>query len=98
MSSCCHDFPPRIAPALIRASRRTLAYTAWSVAPTVAVAAALVWLLGSPALLIAGVLALPWLAWRYDNETGAFFPVAILFLIVCIVLALLLLLMAIAIH
>jgi hypothetical protein len=47
-------------------------------------------LLGRSGAILVVVLALPWLAWRYDNETGAFLPLAVLLLLVLGVLALLL--------
>jgi hypothetical protein len=56
------------------ASRRTLNYTAWSITPVAAVTTALALFIGKSGLLFAGLMALPWFAWRYDNETGAFFP------------------------
>jgi hypothetical protein len=53
------------------------------------------WLWGRAGLLIAGLLALPWIAWRYDNETGTFLPLSVLMLFLFGVLGLLLYLMAI---
>jgi len=47
-------------------------------------------------LIVAGLLALPWFAWRYDNETGTFLPLAVLALFPIAVLALLLFLIALA--
>jgi hypothetical protein len=76
-------------------NRLTIAYTSWSIAP-VAVAVGIFWcLLGGLGVLITGLIALPWLAWRYDNETGAFLPLAVLLLLVCGVLGLVLFLTAI---
>lgn len=58
-------------------------------------AGGLVLLLGKHGLIAAALLALPWFAWRYDNDTGAFLPLAILFLLILGVLALLLALIAV---
>ena len=76
------------------ANRQRLSYAGWSVGPVGLAAALLAWFCGELGLLIAGLLALPWLAWRYDNETGAFLPLAVLLLFVFAVLALLLFLTA----
>ena len=78
-----------------KASRRTVGYTAWSAGPVVAAALVLWWPLGRPGLLIAGLLALPWIAWRYDNETRTFLPLSVLLLFLFGVLGMLLYLMAI---
>jgi hypothetical protein len=78
------------------ASRRTLAYTIRSVLPFVLVAALITFLLGRAGFLATMMLSLPWFAWRYDNQSGAFFILAVLAVIVLAVLALLILLMAIA--
>ena len=75
--------------------RQTLTYTGWSIAPVAAAALLLTWLIGRGGLLLAGLVALPWLAWRYDNETGTFLPLSVLVLFLFAVLALLLVLMAI---
>ena len=80
---------------MANASRLTVTYTGWSVAPVIAAALLLVWLIGRGGLLVAGLLALPWFAWRYDNETGTFLPLSVLVLFLFVVLALLLYLMAI---
>ncbi|HEX6783514.1 MAG TPA: hypothetical protein VF098_02515 [Sphingomicrobium sp.] len=61
-----------------------------SIAPVAAAAMLLPSLLGRSGAILVVVLALPWLAWRYDNETGAFLPLAVLLLLVLGVLALLL--------
>ena len=45
--------------------------------------------------MIALLLSLPWFAWRYDNESGAFLVLAVLLLLVIAIAALLLLLMAV---
>jgi hypothetical protein len=79
---------------LVKAKRRSLSYTAWSVAPIIVAALLLHWLLGKAGLFLAGLLALPWVAWRYDNETGTFLPLSVLLLFLFAVLALLLLLIA----
>jgi len=72
------------------AARRTLSYSLGSLAPLVLAIALLAWSLGRPGIWLAGLASLPWLAWRYDNETGAFFPLAVLLLLVLGVLGLLL--------
>jgi hypothetical protein len=74
----------------VGANRHTLRYTGWSFGPVALVATLLAWMFGGLGLLIAGVTALPWLAWRYDNQTGAFLPLAVLLLLVVAVLGLLL--------
>ena len=53
---------------------------------------------GSAAAIGVGLLALPVLAWRYDNRTGVFLPLSILFLTVIGILASLLGLIAIMHH
>lgn len=70
--------------------RLSLGYTSVSIAPVAAAAMLLPSLLGRSGAILVVVLALPWLAWRYDNETGAFLPLAVLLLLVLGVLALLL--------
>ena len=70
------------------AARRTLSYSLGSLAPLVLAIALLAWSLGRPGIWLAGLASLPWLAWRYDNE--AFFPLAVLLLLVLGVLGLLL--------
>lgn len=80
---------------MAKAKRRTAAYTGWSVTPVVAGGLLLLWLFGKPGLLIGGLLALPWFAWRYDNKTGTFLPLSVLLLFLFAVLGLLLYLMAI---
>jgi hypothetical protein len=47
-------------------------------------------------LVVAALLALPWFAWRYDNKSGTFLPLAVLALFPIAVLALLLFLIALA--
>ena len=80
---------------MAKGKRRTPNYTAWSVVPMATAALLLLWLLGTAGLVIAGLLALPWFAWRYDNETGTFLPLSVLLLFLFAVLGLLLYLMAI---
>ena len=46
-------------------------------------------------MLIEALLALPWLAWRYDNETGTFLPLSVLLLFLFAILGVLMFLMAI---
>jgi hypothetical protein len=77
-----------------KTDRRSLAYTSLSGAPFVAVAAGLFLLRGAPGVLIASVLSLPWFAWRYDNESGAFFILTMLLIIVLFALVSLLMLMS----
>jgi hypothetical protein len=79
----------------MKATRRTLSYSLASFAPLAISFLFLVWSLGRSGILLSGLTALPWLAWRYDNETGAFLPLALLFLLVFAVLALLLFLIAV---
>ena len=74
----------------MRANRGTLRYSLASIAPLVAAAIVLIWSIDRPGILVSGLAALPWLAWRYDNQTGAFLPLAILLLVVVGVLGLLL--------
>jgi hypothetical protein len=74
----------------MRTTRRTLSYSLGSFMPLAAALILLMWSVGRPGILLAGLGALPWLAWRYDNETGAFLPLAVLLLFVFAVLALLL--------
>ena len=50
---------------------------------------------GGPGVALAALAAIPWLAWRYDNETGTFLVLAILFLLVLAIPALLLTLIAV---
>jgi hypothetical protein len=61
-------------------------------AGSIAAAAALS---GSALAIAAALISLPAIAWRYDNRTGVFLPLAILLLIVVGVLAALLGLLAI---
>jgi hypothetical protein len=51
--------------------------------------------MGKAGVLIAGLLALPWIAWRYDNETGTFLPLSVLLVFLLTILGLLMFLMAI---
>ena len=74
----------------MRTTRRTLGYSLGSFAPLAAALTVLMWSLGRPGILLAGLAALPWLAWRYDNNAGAFLPLAVLLLFVLAALALLL--------
>lgn len=76
------------------APRRTVAYTVWSLPPVILSAVVLAWVLGKDGVALAALLALPWVAWRYDNETGTFLPLSVLLPFLLVVLALLLLLMA----
>jgi len=50
---------------------------------------------GSAATLLVCVLALPIIAWRYDNPTGAFFPLAVLFVLAVAILIVLMGLVAV---
>jgi hypothetical protein len=61
----------------------------------VACGAALAWRLGTVGVLLAALLSLPWMAWRYDNPTGHFLPLAVLVDFAFIILALFVYLMAI---
>lgn len=74
--------------------RRSLSYSAWSAAPVAALAALLGIFLSAQGVVLAGLVAIPWLAWRYDNDSGAFLIFAILFLLVLAIPALLLALLA----
>jgi hypothetical protein len=78
----------------MKGGRRTVRYTFCSCAPVAAVGAVCMWRFGGSGFLLAALLAVPWVAMRYDNDTGVFLPLAVLFLFVFAVLALLLLLMA----
>jgi hypothetical protein len=78
-----------------KTGRLTLAYTALSLVPVAAVAVMLRYLLGKGGLPLAGLLALPWLAWRYDNRTGTFLPLSVLVVFLFIILGLLVFLMAV---
>jgi hypothetical protein len=78
------------------ATRRSFAYTTQSVAPFVVVTVALSLVLGGAGLAVAMVLGLPWFAFRYDNQSGAFFVLALISVIILAVLVLLIMLMAIA--
>ncbi len=78
------------------AGRRTMRYTACTIAPVVAMAALLLAWLPSVGLVIAGLLAIPWLALRYDNESGTYFVLSVLFLFLLAIPALLLVLMALS--
>jgi hypothetical protein len=50
---------------------------------------------GAAGTAAAGLLAILWLVWRYDNSTGSFLLLAVLFLIALAVPVLLLALMAV---
>jgi cell division protein FtsW (lipid II flippase) len=73
------------------AGRRSLRYTAWSLVPIAALLAAL----GAAGIWMAILAAIPWLAWRYDNDSGTFLVFALLFLLVLGVAGLLLFLVAV---
>ncbi|HYX47084.1 MAG TPA: hypothetical protein VE820_09730 [Sphingomicrobium sp.] len=45
-------------------------------------------LLGKGGPPIAGLLALPWLGWRYDKRTGTFLPLSALFVFLFVILGL----------
>ncbi len=76
-------------------SRRTLRYSAWSLVPPAALAAALGLALGSAGLWVALLLSIPWLAWRYDNDSGTFLVFAVLLVLVLGTCAMLLVLIAV---
>jgi hypothetical protein len=59
-----------------------------------AIAATLGVVLGGRGIAMAVILAIVWLAWRFDNRTGTYLVLVVLFLIALAVPALLLLLMA----
>jgi hypothetical protein len=63
--------------------------------PIMACASALALRFGTAAVMLTGLLALPWLAWRYDNATGHFLPLAVLVVFVFIILTLFVFLMAV---
>jgi hypothetical protein len=52
-------------------------------------------LFGAPGVTIVTVGSILWLAWRFDNETGAVFLLTVLFLLALVVPVLLLVLMAV---
>ena len=60
-----------------------------------AIAAALGIALGGPGIVLAVALAIFWLAWRFDNQSGTWLVLVVLFMIAAAVPALLLLLMAV---
>ena len=60
-----------------------------------AIAAALGISLGGRGIAIAIILAIVWLAWRFDNQSGTWLVLVVLFLIAMAVPAMLLLLMAV---
>jgi hypothetical protein len=76
-------------------SRRSVGYTLMSFVPVAATISLMSWRMGRGGILLASILALPWLAWRYDNETGTFLPLSVLFLFVFAVLGLLMFLLAV---
>lgn len=80
---------------MAKTARTTWRYSLWSAGPVVTAAAALGLLLDSRGLALAAILSLPWLAWRYDNESGTFLVLAVLFLIMLAVPMLLLALMSV---
>ena len=59
------------------------------------ITAALALLIGGPGLAIAAIAALPWFAWRFDNDAGTWLPLACVFLLVLGILAALLTLAAV---
>jgi hypothetical protein len=75
--------------------RRTLRYTIWTIAPMAALATALAAALAMSGVWIAALLSMPWLAWRYDNDSGNFFVLAMLLLLVLGIVAMLLFLIAV---
>ena len=77
------------------AGRRSLRYTAWSLVPIAALLAALGARMGNAGIWMAILAAIPWLAWRYDNDSGTFLVFALLFLLVLGVAGLLLFLVAV---
>ena len=60
-----------------------------------AMAAALGVALGGRGMALAIILAIVWLAWRFDNQSGTYLVLVVLFLIAMAVPAMLLLLMAV---
>ena len=66
-----------------------------SLALLAAIAAALGFALGGPGIVLAVILAIVWLAWRFDNRSGTWLVLVVLFMIAAAVPALLLLLMAV---
>ena len=76
------------------ASRRTLRYSARSLAPVAVLAAALAFTLGPAGPWVAILVAIPWLAWRYDNDSGTFLVFAVLLVLVLGTCAMLLVLIA----
>ena len=78
-----------------KSSRGTFGYTIWTLVPPASLIAALGLAYSTPGAMLAGLLSIPWLAWRYDNDSGAFFVLALLLLLILLVLALLLILMAV---
>jgi len=61
----------------------------------VAFGLALAWRLGTAGMILTGLLSLPWMAWRYDNSTGHFLPLAVLVVFALVILALFVFLMAV---
>ena len=49
-----------------------------SLLPVAALAILFRYLLPEGGAPLAGLLALPWIAWRYDNRTGTFLPLSVL--------------------
>ena len=77
------------------AGRRTLRYTTWSIAPIAVLLAALGARMQTAGIWVAILASIPWLAWRYDNDSGTFLVLALLFLLVLGVAGLLLFLIAV---
>ncbi len=71
-------------------------YGAQSIAVIATAMAGLGMAFGGAGLAAASLMSFLWLAWRFDNDSGTFLVLAVLFLIVLSVLALLLGLMALA--
>ena len=62
---------------------------------TIALVVCVALVAGDAAAVLTCILALPLLAWRYDNRSGTFFPLAILFVLAVAILAILIGLVAI---
>jgi hypothetical protein len=77
------------------AGRRTLRYTAWTIAPIAALLAALGAGMQTAGIWVAILVSIPWLAWRYDNDSGTWLVFAMLFLLILGVMGLLLFLIAV---
>ena len=77
------------------AGRRSLRYTAWSIAPIAMLLAALGARMETAGIWIAILVSIPWLAWRYDNDSGTYLVFAVLFLLILGMIGLLLFLLAV---